>query len=233
MSDLKVIKVFEDRQEKLTLSEQEVKDILSMKSIIGENNITLQPDGKLLINHYVGFIQINKTRVLIYPKIARRAKDEKTFEKSFNILFKLLAYSGFGNVKRIPTPQMVGKYKGDILEIFISFFIDELLALFKKDVNRNYRQNLENQIFIKGKIDFTETINKNSYRKHLHSVKFDEFTENILLNQIFKAVIQNLILKTVVKENKMKLKQALLWLEDVDSIHLTNEIWSQVIFTRD
>ena len=40
-----------------------------MKSIIGENNLILQADGKLLVKHYVGFIQINKTRLLIYLKL--------------------------------------------------------------------------------------------------------------------------------------------------------------------
>lgn len=63
MDNFRVIKVFEDRQNKLILSEQEEKDILSMKSIIGENNLNLQADGKLLIRHYVGFIQVNKTRL--------------------------------------------------------------------------------------------------------------------------------------------------------------------------
>ena len=70
MDELRVIKVFEDRQRKLLLSKQEENDILSMKKIIGENNINLQADGNLLISHYVGFVQVNKTRLLIYPKIA-------------------------------------------------------------------------------------------------------------------------------------------------------------------
>ncbi|HHV26899.1 MAG TPA: hypothetical protein GXX63_06860 [Tissierellia bacterium] len=232
MDNFRVIKVFEDRQNKLILSEQEEKDILSMKSIIGENNLNLQADGKLLIRHYVGFIQVNKTRLLIYPKISNRARDKKTLEKSFEILIKLLSYSDFNSVKRIPSPQHMEKYQGDLLEVFIGFFIDELLFLFKRDVNRNYNQSLENQSFIKGKIDFAETIKKNSYRKHLHYVRFDHFTEDILLNQIFKSVIQNLILRTRIKENRIKLKQALLWLEDVETIHLDNEIWSKVKFTR-
>lgn len=138
MDDLKTIKIFEDRQKKLTLSEQEQKDILSMKSIIGENNLNLQVDGKLLISHYVGFIQINKTRLLVYPKISNRGSTESTFEKAFEILIKLLSYSGFPNARRIPSPQMMGRYQGDLLEIFISFFIDELLLLFKPAFPENY-----------------------------------------------------------------------------------------------
>jgi 5-methylcytosine-specific restriction enzyme subunit McrC len=73
---------------------------------------------------------------------------------------------------------------------------------------------------------------QNSYRKHLHALKYEQFTENILMNQIFKTVVLNLVKKTTVKDNRMKLGQALLWLEDVEQIKITENIWNQVTFTR-
>lgn len=232
MNSLKIIKVYEDRLNQVNLTSEEEKDILLMKAIIGENNLNLQADGKLFIRHYVGFIQVNKTRLLIYPKISNRATTADTNDRSFKILMNLLSYSGFINIKRIPSPQFIGKYKGDLLELFINIFIDELLNLFKRDVNRNYNKVIENQSFIKGKIDFSKTVKKNSYRTHLHYVRYDNFTEDIILNKIFKAVIKNLIIRTTVRENKLKLKQGLLWLEEVEDIKLTNEIWDRVQFTR-
>lgn len=232
MDKLKVIKVFEDTQVKLNLKEQEISDILSIRNIIGENNLRLQADGKLLISHYVGFVHVNNTRVLIYPKIARNVQGEDLYDKAFDILVKMLAYTGFDKVKRLNIPLNSRRYEGDILELLIGIFVDELLSLFKKDINRNYNPTIENESFIKGKIDFAENIKKNSYRKHLHSLKYEQFTENILMNQIFKTVVLNLIKKTTVKENRMKLGQALLWLEDVEQIKITNDIWDKVAFTR-
>jgi 5-methylcytosine-specific restriction enzyme subunit McrC len=232
MSEGRVIQVFEDRQTQLELSAEEIADILKLKSIIGENNVNLQANGKLLINHYVGFVQINRTRLLIYPKVARHAKNENIYSKALNRLMKLLAYSDFVAIKKIPTPQQLEAYTGDLLELFISLFVDELLTLLKRDINRSYIYNIENQSFIKGKIDFPDTIKKNSYKKHLHYVKFDDFTENILMNQVFKVVLDNLLKRTTVKDNKLKLKQALLWLEDVKPVKLTNDIWDKVVFTR-
>lgn len=232
MYETRVIRIFEDSQTKLILSAQNIKDILLMKNIIGENNILLQADGKLLVRHYVGFIQKNKTRLLIYPKISKGITSGDEFNKSFAILIKLLAYSGFGNVKKIPTPQSLDKYEGDLLELFIGLFVDELLLQFKRDINRGYNSQIENQTFIKGKIDFVETIKKNSFKKHLHYVRYDQFSENILLNRIFKSVIKNLITRTNSKENKIKLSQSLLWLEDVENIVLDTEIWKRVKFTR-
>lgn len=232
MNENRMIKIFEDSQNQVQLSPQEEKDILAMKSIIGDNNLILQADGKLFIRHYVGFIQVNKTRLLIYPKISKYSNSEDIFNKSFNILIKLLCYSGYINIKNIPSPQFMNKLKGDLLELFVSIFIDELLRLINRDLNRSYNQGIENQTYIKGKIDFSETIKKNIYRKHKHYVIHDEFTENILMNQIFKAVIQNLLARTTIKENKFKLRQGLLYLEDVDNISLSDEVWDKMVFTR-
>lgn len=203
-----------------------------MKGIIGENKINLQADGTLLISHYVGFVQVNKTRLLIYPKIAINSVKERDFNKAFEILIRLLSNSEFFSVKRISSPLTIGKYKGDLLELFIEIFIDELLVLFNRDINRNYNLCLENQSFIKGKIDFAETVKYNSYRKHLHYVRYDQFTENIIINRIFKTVILNLINRTTVKENKMKLNKSLLWLEDVETVRLNNDIWKSVKFSH-
>lgn len=232
MDETKIIRIFEDRQTRVNLTDQNIKDILLMKNIIGENNVVLQADDKLLVRHHVGFIQINKTRLLIYPKISKRMTGDDEFEKAFTILMRLLSYSGFEGVKNIPTPQNMDKYNGDLLELFIGLFIDELLLQFKRDINRGYNHQLENQTFIKGKVDFVETVKKNSFKKHLHYVRYDQFSENILLNRVFKSVIQNLISRTNSKRNKIKLKQSLLWLEDVEEISLSNEIWENVKFTR-
>lgn len=232
MDKLRVIKVFEDTPIKLNLREQEINDILSIRNIIGDKNLSLQADGKLLISHYVGFIHVNNTRVLIYPKIARNVQEEEFYNKAFDILVKMLAYTGFDKVKRLNIPLNSRRYEGDVLELLIGIFVDELLSLFKRDINRNYNPTIENESFIKGKIDFAENIKKNSYRKHLHSLKYEQFTENILMNQIFKTVVLNLIKKTIIKENRMKLGQALLWLEDVEQIKVTSDIWDKVAFTR-
>lgn len=232
MENSRIIKIFEDRQQMVGLSEQEKKDIVSMKSVLGENNVILQADGKLLIKHYVGFVQVNKTRLLIYPKISSKSVDESELDKSFGILMKLLAYSEFTAIKKTPDSQSLDKYEGDLLELFIGLFVDELLLQFKRDINRGYKNQLENQSFIKGKVDFSETVKRNSFRRHLHCVRYDQFSEDILLNRIFKSVVGNLLSRTKNKNSRRKLKQSLLWLEDVEKISLDGEIWNKVRFTR-
>jgi len=232
MPEIKIIKVFEDRQQKVKLSPQNMDDLLAMRTIIGENNIIIQADGKLLIRHYVGYVQLNKTRLLVYPKIAIGLNSREEYDKSFEVMIKMLVYSDFLSIKKAPEKQQVSKYQNDILELYIALFVDELTRQFQRDVNKGYNNQLENQSFIKGKVDFNETIKKNSFKKHLHYVRYDEFNENTLMNQIFKAIIQTLIQRTRVKQNKIKLKQLFLWLEDVPSRGISEDMWNRVILTR-
>ncbi len=232
MDRTKTIKIFEDKQQKVILTEQEIKDILVIQTIIGENRLILQVDGFIMVKHYVGFVQVNKTRLVIYPKITRNSLEVDIYQKSYEILMRLLIFSGFEGVKKLSVPQNMDKFEGDLFEVFIALFVDELLFQFKRDVNRGYINQTENQSFIKGKVDFTETIKQNAFKRHLHCVQYDHFNENILLNRIFKAVISNLITRSISKENKLKLKLSLAWLEDVEKIALTNEIWGKVGFTR-
>ncbi len=232
MSDIRIIKVFEDRQQKVYLSQQNLEDLIGMRDIIGENNIIIQADGKLLIRHYIGYVQLNKTRLLIYPKVAIGLKQADEYDRSFEIMTKMLAYSDFIGIKMLPNPQRVSIYQNDLLELFVGLFIDELTKQFQRDVNRGYNYKVENQSFIKGKVDFNETLKHNSYKRHLHYVSYDEFNENTSLNQLFKAVILILIVRSQVKSNKIRLKQLLLWLEDVDSISISDKIWNGITFTR-
>ena len=51
----------------------------------------------LLISHYVGFVQVNKTRV-VYPKIALNIADEN-LHKSIDILIKMFAYTALTKLR--------------------------------------------------------------------------------------------------------------------------------------
>ncbi|MDO9492569.1 McrC family protein [Acetobacterium sp.] len=232
LSEIKIIRVFEDRQQKVTLSPKNMEDLTGMRDIIGENNLIIQADGKLLIRHYVGYVQLNKTRLLVYPKVAAGLEMDGEFNRSFEILLKMLVFSGFCGVKKIPEEQNISKFQNDILEFYIGMFADELRTQFQRDINRGYNNQLENQSFIKGKVDFNETVKHNSFKRHLHYVRYDEFDEKTLLNQIFKTIIQILIKKTRVKHNKINLKQLQMWLEDVETINIAEDTWKGVNFTR-
>lgn len=230
------ISVFEDRQIKLNLNNEQVQDILSLKDIWDSQNLTLQADGTLLMKKYVGFVARNRTHIQILPKIyekqQNKANTENEIQESIELLFRLLQYTGFLNIKRIPTPQHISNYKNDLLEIFISLFVSEFINLFSQSIYRQYELLEENMQFIKGKILFQQSLIKNSFKKHLHYVEYEEFTANTLLNQIFKTVMLRLLTQTKSSENKKNIKLALVYLEEVDTIRLSKTIFKNVKFNR-
>lgn len=233
MNDL--ITIFEDRKVKLDLTKEQQQDILALKGSVWESQyLNLQVDGTLLMQHYVGFIARNKTRIQILPKIYNDglAKGKEEASESMELLFKMLSYSGFIDIREIPEPQKIVKYNNYILEVFISIFIDRFLKLITSDVYRKYENMTDNMQFIKGKILFSESIKRNTFKNHVHYVEYEEFTVNTTLNRIFKTVILRLINETKSSENMKKLKLALVYLEDIDIIRLSKELLDSIRFNR-
>ena len=227
----RLITVFEDRQVKLDLSTEEIRDILSYKDIWGSQNINIQADGTLLMRKYVGFVSSNKTRVQILPKIFSEFGENEVGEGN-TLLFRLLYYSGYLPIKELPNPQYVSVYQGDLLEIFVSIFVKRFIRVFTRSMHREYEPSEENIQCIKGKILFQQSILKNFNNRHLHYVSYDELTVNTLLNQIFKTTFLRLLSQSRNAQNKKLLKIALTYMEDVDLVRLSLVIFSKVTFNR-
>jgi len=236
MSQRQVITVYEDRQTKLKLSEGQVRDLLALKDILGSQNLVLQADGTFRLQRYVGFIVKNQISLQVLPKIFQEDNPAKNSqmetECSTDLLFRLLAYSDFINVKELPEPQEVLKFNYDLLEIFISLFARRFLQLFGVDPHRQYQARNENMQFIKGKILFQESLRYNSFKKHLHYVVYDEYALDNPLNQIFKAILLQLIRATKSAENKANIKNALNMLEEVQTVVLNPTVMNAITFNR-
>lgn len=229
-----IITVYEDVQSKIPLTEDQKKSIILLKTLWGSQNLILQADGNLLMKHYVGFVVSGETRIQILPKIYKTSfqNDEKESEESCRLLFRLLAYSGYLSVKDIPKPQTISGCKSDLLEIFIGIFISKFLKFFISDPNRGYEVNEDNIQFIKGKILFEKSILKNMFSDHMHYVEYEEFTVNTVLNRIFKTVLLRLLHASRSSNNKIKIKLALVYLEDVDTIRLSKSVFDRIRFNR-
>ncbi len=224
--------LFADEKRKLDLSDDELKQLKKLKNLLGENNVLIRNDGTVTIKDYTGFVQLENLRLIIYPKIAKKLDNSKLTNEVFDIYMKMLSVSGYINVKKIPNAQNTGKYEGDMLEIFIEMFADGLFTLMKREINREYNDVQEPQVFLKGKINFGQTVKKLSFKKHVHIVDYSEFNENNFLNKIFKSTIKKLIGITNRKETKSKLVVMLKWYEEVEEITLSKQVFDKVKFNR-
>jgi 5-methylcytosine-specific restriction enzyme subunit McrC len=226
--------VYEDRYTQVNFTKEEQRELLSLEPIWGKQNIILRADNRLLLKRYVGFVSTRHMQLEILPKVFQenRQLEENEKKQAIQLLFRLLSFSNFINIKEIPDPQMQSSNINDLLEIFISIFINRLNRMLSHHVHRQYENIEENLQFIKGKILFQQSLVKNSGFKHLHYVRYEEFTENTLLNQIFKAIVTKLLAATMNKDTYNQLQLALLHLQNVNTIRLTSSHFKAVRFNR-
>ena len=228
-----VITIFEDKKQKVTLNNSQQNDILSFRSIIGNQNLTLDFDGSLQVMHYVGFISKGNTCLQILPKIYEQSNLETEDEKrqSMRVLLNLLRVSEFSKILDLPEQSSVAS-ESDLFELFVSIFANKIMAAYSKQTNREYVEVTENSQFIRGKIDFSQNIIKNPLRKDRHIVCYHSFEQDNLINNVIKTVALKLLLFTRSSENKKLLKKAMIYLDDANNIVLTKALIDSAKFNR-
>jgi 5-methylcytosine-specific restriction enzyme subunit McrC len=145
-------------------------------------------------------------------------------------IFYMLAYA-FRSLKKVYFNRVdlenfceVDDLLAEILHIGISYQL-------KQGLKRDYVIENEDLLTIKGKINLNNTINNLIKNKRAINCDFDNFDENIEVNQILKSTIKKLLsCETVSKERKIKLKRLLPYFESVVEINLKNVVWEKINF---
>jgi len=160
---------------------------------------------------FVGFLSVGKNTIQILPKISKEYKENEIVR---NLLF-MLSFTRKLEIKETEISKLCKRKENNLFEIFVYLFSKNLMEIIKRNFHRNYNPCEDDLCFIKGKISFTENLRKNLVRKHkLHCI-YSEFTENILLNQIFRYTVSLLLKITKDRENYRLLKQLELIFSDI------------------
>ena len=167
-------------------------------------------NGKFIqAKNYVGVLQTKSGFTLeILPKIAKNSDGEAS-KKIFIKMLKTLKNFPF----KISNFANLDLKKMSILEIFISMFLDELSSLLKKGIKSDYVNFSDNLNFLKGKLVISEQIKKNNIHKNRFYVKYDEFTNDIEINQIIKTTLE--FLYTISSYNKQRIRNFLFVFDEV------------------
>lgn len=158
-------------------------------------------NGKFIqAKNYVGVLQTKSGFTLeILPKIAKNSDGEAS-KKIFIKMLKTLKNFPF----KISNFANLDLKKMSILEIFISMFLDELSSLLKKGIKSDYVNFSDNLNFLKGKLIINRQIYKNIIHKNRFYVKYDEFINDIEINQIIKTTLE--FLYTISSYNKQRIR---------------------------
>lgn len=151
---------------------------------------------KLKAGHFVGSIKYQDFQVDIYPKYLASADDANGTQQ----LLKMLAYTQKLDIKNSQANSKC--VRGDFLEIIIWYYAFSLLEGLKKHIPHHYRTREENLKSIRGRIDFIHNIRYNFANKTKVFCKYDEFTEDNLLNRTLYFVSHLLYRWTNAQETK-------------------------------
>ncbi|MGI2708225.1 McrC family protein [Bacillus cytotoxicus] len=185
------------------------------------------------IKNFVGVIKLGDTLIEILPKIYN--KDNTTLNNETKTeIYKNLYYM-INKTLKIPNHNIdFNNYdvsKGMILDFFISLFLQNLSLKLLKGTYRTYVREEENSEFIKGKILINKNILMNPLNLKMYS-EFDNYTEDNIVNQIFKYVVNDMLKNTLWPKNKVIAKQILLRLSDVTDIYINESTFTKVKHDR-
>lgn len=156
---------------------------------------------------------------------------DATFKVPIRNLFCLLSYVN-------EMPEFIDRLS-DVDEDLITYdflatrFNYEVEKLLDRGVIRNYVSHIEETGFIAGRMMMNESIHLVMERKPVVVCEKDEYSANILMNQMMKTTLRGLIHNRNVQE-KTRNQCFLLWerLPTVHEIPLTREVFNRLTFYR-
>ena len=246
---LKPIQLFEQKKtpvpEDLSRSEvvaiERFNRLLTQRDRLSSNVLEiLYSEGKpqfIKTSSYVGVIKIGRRTIQILPKVLKYVDESDanpTYRPQRFIIRNLLYMLSFA--KQLPIKEVdvstLRKVNDDFFEVLIYLFAKNLLDLVSRNINKNYVDREENVTFLKGKIKFQEHITNNAAFKNRFFTRFDEFSEDIRLNQILKYTT-HLLLNVSANFGNLKLLQQIAFvLNDISFKKITINDFEHVHLTR-
>ncbi|WP_421077636.1 McrC family protein [Methanothermococcus sp. Ax23] len=206
------------------------KDILKLIKLNRKLKIFKDGHKTIKAKQFVGALKINNTTIQILPKIYKNERNEEQKQKEAltNLLYmlsytkKLKIKENFANLSK----------NNDLFEIYIYLFAKNLLKEIENGIYKNYNKKEENLTYLKGKLHTTKQIKHNYINKHKLYCKYAEFSENNLINKIFKYAVELLKNITNNPKNKKLLSDLSFVLSDIDYKTITINDFKKVKFNR-
>lgn len=182
---------FEDLFEFVMQNQEEKKE--------GERMFSIFSKGKkrqIKTKNYVGVIETTKGLTLeILPKIFYGFSEEDydlELQNTKKVFLKMLSKLKNSPFLNISSAHLKTKPNFPLLEIFIENYIKEVQRIIRLGIKSQYIKQEDNLSFLKGKIINTLNIKHNHSNKARFYCRYDEFSENMVYNQLIKSTLHKL-----------------------------------------
>lgn len=180
----------------------------------------------------MGLINIKGKVIQILPKMYNREEkcpDEKQKQAIKNIFYML----NHTSLKLKDWDATAFEKFDNIFEVLIYLFSRNLLEIIKKGFYRNYITIEENKYeALKGKLLVHKHATENFITKQKFYIEYDDFSENNLLNHVFKFTIELLLYYSKNEINGKLLRDLKFLFSDVDDQIITDSDLNKITFSR-
>jgi len=182
----------------------------TIKKIDGKRQEVLQAQ------NYVGVIETKNGIVIeILPKINQK----ETFDDNDNVNVRNVFMKMLRRLKKSPFKHFnqahMKNNKMNLLEIFISMFLEELTVLIQRGLKSDYITKEENVLFLKGKLKIKEHLKYNYIHKERFFVAYDEYLQDRIENRLIKSTLQYLYKKSKINTNQQRIREFLFVFDDL------------------
>ena len=165
----------------------------------GERMFSIFSKGKkhqIKTKNYVGVIETSKGLTLeILPKIFFGYSVEDYDNELLNtkkVFLKMLSKLKNSPFLNISSAHLKTSSSFPLLEVFIENYVNEVKKIIRTGLKSQYVDNKENLNFLKGKIVNSLNIRHNHSNKSRFYCSFDEFSDNMVYNQLIKSTLLKL-----------------------------------------
>lgn len=147
-------------------------------------------------------------------------------------IYYMLAYA-FQELRQNNYAEIEGETFDDIYDLFAEIMARGISYQLKQGLYREYIERNESMQTVRGKIDINSTIVNRMRNNQQIVCDYDELSENNVYNQILLTTATTLIRHSdVKKDKKAKLKQLMLFFQNVQLIDIHTIRWNALRFDR-
>ncbi len=173
-----------------------------------------RPQGEecLKVQNYVGVVSADTgVQVEILPKISKSMTPEAARDLLIRMLIEL-EDSPF----REGTAADLQAYDMPLFEVLLRLFIDHVVDIVRKGIARTYVAHEDNLIYLRGKLQLTEHIRRNSYNSARCYCSYDEYEIDRPINRLIRAALEVVARLAREPENQQRCRELLFWFDRVE-----------------
>jgi 5-methylcytosine-specific restriction enzyme subunit McrC len=193
-------------------------------------------DGYARSTQWVGVVQVPGLQVEVLPKVdvltgtLRADAGEAVHEARRNLLY-MLSLSGDVPVRSRDVARLAAR-RAPLSETLAAIFAGRLGEELLRGPERAYLEHEENLRRFKGKLLVARHALRNAAHRERFLCRFEEFSDDTLMNRVFRAACRVLLEVTRTPATQDRLRHCLLLLDGVSDVPVRDEDFSRIAITR-